>query len=131
MYRSYPNGGNTMARVAIAQDRKDIGAAIEHALSLLPLGPVVRDRLVAIKPNETWASPEDTTAVTQGDTLRAVIRALRRLGPRELVVTGGAGAAETEEVFRLSGMMDAIEAEGVELLNAIQDVYLTSEITVA
>jgi uncharacterized protein (DUF362 family) len=83
------SGRAIMTRVAIAQDRNDIGAAIERALSLLALEPVIRGRLVAIKPNETWASPEDTTAVTQGDTLRAVIRSLRRLGPRALVVTGG------------------------------------------
>lgn len=106
-----------MARVAITQDRADIGAAIEHALSLLALGPIVQGRLVAIKPNDTWASPQDVTGVTQGDTLRAVIRALKRLGPRHLVVSGGAGAAETEDVFRLSGMMDVIQAEGVEFFD--------------
>lgn len=106
-----------MARVAITQDRDDIGAAIESALSLLAIDPLIRGRLVAIKPNETWASPEDTTGVTQGDTLRATIRALRRHNPRGLVVTGGAGAAETADVFRLSGMMDVIEDEGVEFFD--------------
>jgi hypothetical protein len=34
--------------------------------------------------------------VTQPDTLRAVLRYVQRFGPRELIVTGGAGAAETE-----------------------------------
>lgn len=106
-----------MARVAITQDRDDIGAAIERALSLLAVEPLVRGRLVAIKPNDTWASPQDITGVTQGDTLRAVIRTLRRLGPRALVVSGGAGAAETADVFRLSGMMDVIEDEGVEFFD--------------
>jgi hypothetical protein len=41
--------------------------------------------------------------VTQPDTLRAVLRYLKRLGPRDLVFTGGAGPAETEAVFRLRG----------------------------
>jgi uncharacterized protein (DUF362 family) len=73
---------------------------------------LVRGKIVAVKPNETWASAEDTTGVTQPDTLRAVLRAMKRFGPRELVVTGGAGAAETDEVFRIAGLMDVVEAEG-------------------
>jgi uncharacterized protein (DUF362 family) len=36
---------------------------------------------------------------------------VKQLEPRELVVTGGAGAAETEDVFRHSGMLDAVRAE--------------------
>jgi len=32
--------------------------------------------------------------------------------PRELIVTGGAGAGETDEVFRIAGLMDVIEQEG-------------------
>src|SRR5918999_1632056 len=101
-----------MTTVAIAQDRDDIGRAIDEALAHLPLEKVVRGKLVALKPNETWATAEDTTAVTQADTLRAVLRAVKRYGPREVVVTGGAGAAETEDVFRHTGMMDVVENEG-------------------
>jgi uncharacterized protein (DUF362 family) len=53
-----------------------------------------------VKPNDTWASARDKTGVTQPDTLRAVLRHIKQFAPRELIVTGGAGAAETEEVFR-------------------------------
>ena len=106
-----------MASVSITQDREDIGRAIEAALRHLDLEPLVRGKLVAVKPNETWASEQDTTAVTQGDTLGAVLRAVKRHGPRELVVTGGAGAAETEDVFRYSGMLEAVREEGVELVD--------------
>jgi uncharacterized protein (DUF362 family) len=66
---------------------------------------------VAVKPNDTWASAEDTTAVTQPDTLRAVLQHIQQLAPRELIVTGGAGAAETEEVFRVAGLMDVVMEE--------------------
>jgi uncharacterized protein (DUF362 family) len=105
------------ATVVITQDREDIGRAIEAALRHIDLEPLVRGKLVAVKPNETWASETDTTAVTQGDTLAAVLRVVQRHGPRQLVVTGGAGAAETEDVFRLSGMLDAVRAAGVELVD--------------
>lgn len=104
------------ARVAIAQD-DPIGLPVTTALGLVGLPRLVRDRYVAVKPNDTWATPEDTTGVTQGDTLDAVLGALLAAGPRRLVVTGGAGAAETEEVFRVSGMLDAVRRHGVELVD--------------
>jgi uncharacterized protein (DUF362 family) len=100
-----------VSTVAIA--RADaIGDAVAQALEHIDLAALVKGKIVAVKPNETWASKEDITGVTQADTLTAVLRALKALEPRELVVTGGAGAAETEDVFRLSGMMRAVEAEG-------------------
>jgi uncharacterized protein (DUF362 family) len=88
-----------MVAVVITQNDA-IERAIAEALEQLPLDARVRGKIVAVKPNDTWASPEDVTGVTQPDTLRAVLRHVRQCGPRELVVTGGAGAAETEEVFR-------------------------------
>jgi uncharacterized protein (DUF362 family) len=101
-----------MATVAITVNRDSIGEAIAQALGHLPVERLVRDRLVAIKPNETWASKDDLTGVTQPDTLRAVLREVKRHGPRELVVSGGSGAAETDEVFRIAGLMDVVEEEG-------------------
>ncbi|HLJ92484.1 MAG TPA: DUF362 domain-containing protein [Gemmataceae bacterium] len=86
--------------------------AVAEALSHLPLEALVRGKLVAVKPNDTWASVEDRTGVTQPDTLRAVLRCLKQFGPRELVVTGGAGAAETEDVFQIAGLLDVVEEEG-------------------
>jgi uncharacterized protein (DUF362 family) len=48
--------------------------AITAALQHVPLATLVRDRRVAIKPNDTWASEDDTSGITQPDTLRAVLR---------------------------------------------------------
>ncbi len=101
-----------MATVVITQNRDAIEEAINEALDHIELDPLVRGKLVAVKPNDTYASPEDTTGVTQPDTLRAVLRYLKQFDPRELVVTGGAGAAETEDVFRIVGLMDVVEQEG-------------------
>jgi uncharacterized protein (DUF362 family) len=101
-----------MTTVAITQDRDDIARAIEEALTHVPLEKLVRGKIVAVKPNETWATADDTTSVTQADTLRAALRAVKRHAPRELIVTGGAGAAETADVFRHAGMMDVVEEEG-------------------
>jgi uncharacterized protein (DUF362 family) len=104
--------------VAVVVTRNDaIEQAIEDALAPIDLEPLVRGRLVAVKPNETWASAEDKTGVTQPDTLRAVLRCLKRFEPRDLVVTGGAGAAETDEVFRVAGLMDVVEQEGAKFFD--------------
>jgi uncharacterized protein (DUF362 family) len=100
-----------MASVAITRD-DDIARAIAGALRHVPLDKLVRGKLVAVKPNDTWASAEDRTGVTQPDTLRAVLRAVKGHGPRELVVTGGSGAGETDDIFRVAGLMEVVEEEG-------------------
>jgi uncharacterized protein (DUF362 family) len=101
-----------MVAVAITQNIV-IQHAISEALHCLELDPLIRSKQVAVKLNDTWASAEDTTAVTQPDTLRAVLQFIRGFGPHEVVVTGGAGAGETDEVFRLTGLMDVVMQEGV------------------
>ena len=105
-----------MPKVAITRN-DDVAQAVSQALEHLQLDDLVAGKVVAVKPNETWAEKGDLTAVTQGDTLRAVLRFLKTLAPGRLIVTGGAGAAETDEVFRLAGMMAAIEEEGAEFFD--------------
>jgi uncharacterized protein (DUF362 family) len=105
-----------MAAVAITRN-DSIEQAITEALSHIELESLIRDKLVAVKPNETWASPTDKTGVTQPDTLRALLREVKRFGPRQLVVSGGAGAAETDEVFRITGLMEVVEQEGAEFFD--------------
>lgn len=108
-----------MVAVVITQDKKNIEKAVTTALDPLQqqIESLVRGKLVAIKPNETWASPQDKTGVTQPDTLRAVLRYIKRFQPRELVVSGGAGAAETEDVFRIAGLMEVVEQEGAQFFD--------------
>jgi uncharacterized protein (DUF362 family) len=105
-----------MTTVALTR-HDEIGRAIEEALQSLDIASLITGRLVAVKPNETWASAEDRTGVTQPDTLRAVLRHVKRHKPREVVVTGGAGAAETDEVFRIAGLMSVVEEEAVQFFD--------------
>jgi uncharacterized protein (DUF362 family) len=104
--------GKIMAIVAIAHNRNNIEAAVVEALGKLPLEQMVSGKRLAVKPNDTWASSEDNTAVTQPETLRAVLRHVKQFSPRELFVSGGAGAAETDEVFKVAGLMQVVEQEG-------------------
>src|SRR6185503_17233644 len=119
-----------MAKVAITQN-ESIERAVDEALRHIDLEPLVKGKLVAVKPNETWASAEDRTAVTQPDTLRAVLRRLARFKPRELVVSGGAGAAETDEVFRIAGLMDVVEEEGARFFDHNRPPFKEVELTYA
>lgn len=106
-----------MPTVAITQDLRSIERAIADALEQLPLERLVRGKLVAVKPNETYATADDVTGVTQPDTLRAVLQAIKQCEPKHVVVTGGSGAARTDEVFRLAGLMEVVEQEGVEFFD--------------
>lgn len=102
-----------MSAVVAVTQNDSIDHAIAEALRHMPLKRLVKGKVVAVKPNETWASAKDKTGVTQPDTLRAVLRAIKEFEPRELVVSGGAGAAGTDDVFRIAGLMDVVEDEGV------------------
>lgn len=105
-----------MTKVAISKN-EDITKSIEESLSHLDVENVVKGKLVAVKPNDTWATPDDTNGVTQGDSLKAVIQYIKRFAPKKIIVSGGAGAAETPDVFKYSGMMDVIEEENVEFFD--------------
>ncbi len=102
-----------MAAVIITRG-EDIEDAIIEALDQVENLPrKMRGKRVTIKPNDTWADESDKSAITQPDTLRAVIRYVKKLKPSELIVTGGSGAGETDEIFRIGGLMEVINEEGV------------------
>jgi uncharacterized protein (DUF362 family) len=105
-----------------------IEAAIEQALAAIDLEPLVHAKRVTVKPNETWASESDKTGVTQPDTLRAVLQAIKRHEPAELIVSGGAGAAETDDVFRVVGLMDVVEQEGAEFFDHNRPPFTEEEL---
>jgi len=117
-------------RVVITQNH-DIERAIREAFRYLPLRELCADKLVAVKPNETWASAEDTTGVTQPDTLRAVLQGVKRQRPRELTVTGGSGAARTEEVLEVAGLMDVVHEEQVRFLDHNQPPFVEIDLEYA
>lgn len=103
--------------VAITQN-EDIRASVAAAFSALgDLSSLFGGKHVAIKPNDTWADASDLTPCTQADTLEAVIRQVKRFNPAKITVTGGSGAAETDDVFRVLGLDKVIGKEGVEFFD--------------
>jgi uncharacterized protein (DUF362 family) len=117
-----------MIPVVLAQ-HDDIGQAITQALGYLEVESLIRGKIVAVKPNDTWASEQDKTAVTQPDTLRAVLRYIKPFGPKELIVTGGSGAGDTAKIFEVSGLMQVVKEEDASFFDhnhaPFQEVQLT------
>ena len=107
----------------------DVQKATDEALAHIPeLGSHVRHHSVAIKPNDTWASYSDATAVTQPDTLRAVIRSFKKMSPKEIIVTGGSGAGDTTHILTLAGLMDVIEEEKVSFFDHNKAPFIEAEL---
>jgi uncharacterized protein (DUF362 family) len=105
-----------MIKVVIVHN-ENIEKGIEEALSYLPVESLIKDKIVAVKPNETWASNEDKTAVTQPDTLRGVLQYVKKFNSKELIVTGGSGAGETREIMEIAGLMEVVNAEKAEFFD--------------
>ena len=92
--------------------------AVTEACNLLgDHSNLFKDKHVAIKPNDTWASPSDLTPCTQADTVRGVIRYIRQFNPSQITVSGGSGAAETGDVFHYLGIDRVIEEEKVSFFD--------------
>ena len=114
--------------VSIANQPGDIDKGIEKSLGHLSLEDF-RDKVVAIKPNDTTATPDDKTACTQADTLRATIRFVKTLHPRSIIVTGGSGKMKTDEVFKVLGYPEVIASEGVEWFDHNQPPFVAVDLT--
>ena len=105
-----------MATVAITQNHH-IEHAIKEALGHLAIKALMQGKVVAVKPNDTFAKAGSTGGVTQPDTLKAVVQYLKQFEPRQLVITGGSGAAKTDEVFKVAGLMRVVEEECIEFFD--------------
>jgi hypothetical protein len=88
--------------VAVTQNLA-IEPAMSEALDHLELEPLLRGTRVAVNPNDTWASAEDTAAVTQPDTSCAVLRYVPQSRPHGLVVTGGSARPGARRSSALRG----------------------------
>ena len=113
--------------VSIAHNPDDIEKAISAALAEVALEDF-KDKVVAIKPNDTTAKPSDKTACTQADSLRATIQFVKNLHPKRIVVSGGAGEKETEDVFKVLGYFDVIQSEGVEWFDHNQGPFVAVDL---
>jgi len=105
------------SKVAIIH-HPDIEKSLEAALSYLNLSDLFTDKHVAIKPHDACAHPDEISACTQADTLRALIGLIKRHKPYRITVAGGSNnILETNHVFELLGIHDVISEEKVEYID--------------
>ena len=105
--------------VSIAHDPKNIEKSITTALTEVALDDF-KDKVVAIKPNDTTATADDKTACTQADTLRATIQFVKNLHPERSSSPGAAGDMETEDVFKVLGYPEVIAVRGGRMVRPQQ-----------
>ena len=77
---------------------------------------IKRGETVILKPNAGHAEGPDTAVCTSPETLRAVIREVKKAQPSRIIVAESAAiGCDTMECFEVSGQADVAREEGVEL----------------
>ena len=102
--------------VAIAKEG-DIQASVTKVFDLLGgvTNMIKKGETVVLKPNAGHAAPPESAVCTNPETLRAVIREVKKAQPYRIVVAESAAiGCDTMECFEVSGMAKVAE-EGVEL----------------
>ena len=103
--------------VAIAKEG-DIQASVTKVFDLLGgvTNMIKKGETVVLKPNAGHAAPPESAVCTNPETLRAVIREVKKAQPYRIVVAESAAiGCDTMECFEVSGMAKVAEEEGVEL----------------
>src|SRR5205085_989779 len=60
-----------------------------------------------------------------------LVRVVKQYGPKALVVTGGAGAAETADVFRVGGLMTVVDEEGATFVDHNRPPFVSVDLDYA
>ncbi|SCY94571.1 DUF362 domain-containing protein [Alkaliphilus peptidifermentans] len=94
------------------------GEAISEALNGLPINNIIKDGdHVVITPNWVKAKPANTGTVVGPQTLRELIKYIKKLNPRRITVACGSGGDETQNVFNKVGYKKVIEEEKIEFID--------------
>lgn len=105
------------ATVAIAKEG-DVQASVTKVFDLLGgvTNMIKPGETVILKPNAGHAAPPESAVCTSPETLRAVIREVKKAKPYRIVVAESAAiGCDTMECFEASGQADVAREEGVEL----------------
>lgn len=109
--------------VAIAKEA-EIQASVTKVFNLL--GGVEKmlkpNATVVLKPNAGHAASAESSVCTNPEVVRAVIREVKKANPKRIIVAESAAiGCDTDECFKISGIGQVAEDEGVELINIKKD----------
>lgn len=113
--------------VALIHD-KNVKKGIVQALdSLGNLSSLFENRNVAVKPNDI--SPHDVKACTQPDSLKTVIKYVKKFNPKKITVVGGSGDDKTMNTFKAVGLDKVIKEENAEFFDLNQRPFETVKLS--
>ena len=73
---------------------------------------------VVLKPNAGHAAPAEYAVCTNPETVRAVIREVKKAEPKSIVIAESAAiGCDTMECYEACGIKDMAEEEGIELID--------------
>lgn len=77
---------------------------------------------VVLKPNAGHAAPPELAVCTHPETVRAVIREVKKANPKRIIIAEAAAiGCDTLECYEVSGIADVAREEGVELIDIKRD----------
>ncbi len=92
--------------------------SIHQALELLPVKDIVQEGMhVVITPNWVNAKGPATGAVIGPESLRALIRYVKRFHPAKITIATGSGGEDTKSIFHKVGYDKVLSEEAVELID--------------
>ena len=114
------------AKVAIAKS-EDVQANVTQVFDLLGgvENLIKKGSTVILKPNAGHAEPPESAVCTHPETIRAVIREVKKAQPKRIIIGEAAAVGcDTIECFEVSGITKMAEEEGVELWDMKRDTDL-------
>ena len=77
---------------------------------------------VVLKPNAGHAAPPELAVCTHPETVRAVIREVKKANPKRIIIAEAAAiGCDTMQCYEASGIADVAREEGVELIDIKRD----------
>lgn len=83
---------------------------------------IKKGETVVLKPNAGHAAPAESAVCTNPETLRAVIREVKKAQPKSIVIAEAAAVGcDTMECYRICGIEQMAKEEGIELIDIKAD----------
>lgn len=114
---------NEKSKVALAKS-KDVQANVTKVFDLLGgvSNMIEKGSTVVLKPNAGHAAPAEFAVCTNPETVRAVIREVKKAQPKSIVIAESAAiGCDTMECFEACGITKVAEEEGIELIDIKAD----------
>lgn len=103
--------------------------SIKEALDLLPVNQIIKEgATVVITPNWVNSAPPSTGTVVGPESLRELIRYVKRFRPGNIIVATGSGDEDTRSIFGKTGYDRILEEEQISFIDLNFGPYIELEL---